>query len=35
MPRNVVASTYLTLDGYLDEPGTWSFPAAAASRSTT
>jgi dihydrofolate reductase len=26
MPRRVVASTYLTLDGYFDEPGKWSFP---------
>jgi dihydrofolate reductase len=26
MPRKVVASTYITLDGYIDEPGTWSFP---------
>jgi dihydrofolate reductase len=26
MPRRVVASTYLTLDGYFDEPGLWSFP---------
>jgi dihydrofolate reductase len=26
MPRKVVASTYVTLDGYIDEPGTWSFP---------
>jgi dihydrofolate reductase len=26
MPRRVVASTYVTLDGYIDEPGTWSFP---------
>ncbi len=26
MPRNVVASTYVTLDGYIDEPGQWSFP---------
>jgi dihydrofolate reductase len=26
MPRKVVASTYLTLDGYIDEPGRWSFP---------
>jgi dihydrofolate reductase len=26
MPRKVVASTYLTLDGYIDEPGKWSFP---------
>jgi len=26
MPRRVVASTYITLDGYIDEPGTWSFP---------
>jgi len=26
MPRKVVASTYVTLDGFIDEPGTWSFP---------
>jgi dihydrofolate reductase len=26
MPRKVVASTYVSLDGYIDEPGTWSFP---------
>jgi dihydrofolate reductase len=26
MPRQVVASTYITLDGYIDEPGRWSFP---------
>ncbi|MGZ6314442.1 MAG: dihydrofolate reductase family protein [Candidatus Limnocylindrales bacterium] len=26
MPRKVVASTYVTLDGYIDEPGNWSFP---------
>ncbi len=26
MPRKVVASTYITLDGYIDEPGQWSFP---------
>ncbi len=26
MPRKVVASTYVTLDGYYDEPGEWSFP---------
>ena len=26
MPRKVVASTYVTLDGYIDEPGQWSFP---------
>lgn len=26
MPRRVVASTYVTLDGYMDEPGEWSFP---------
>ncbi len=26
MPRNVIASTYVTLDGYIDEPGPWSFP---------
>ncbi len=26
MPRKVVASTYLTLDGFIDEPGRWSFP---------
>ncbi len=26
MPRKVVASTYITLDGYIDEPGRWSFP---------
>jgi dihydrofolate reductase len=26
MPRKVVASTYVTLDGYIDEPGHWSFP---------
>jgi dihydrofolate reductase len=25
MPRKVVASTYLSLDGYIDEPGHWSF----------
>ena len=26
MPRRVVASTYVTLDGFIDEPGNWSFP---------
>ncbi len=26
MPRKVVASTYITLDGFIDEPGMWSFP---------
>jgi dihydrofolate reductase len=26
MPRKVVASTYVTLDGYIDEPGKWAFP---------
>jgi dihydrofolate reductase len=26
MPRRVVASTYVTLDGFIDEPGKWSFP---------
>lgn len=26
MPRKVVASTYVTLDGFIDEPGKWSFP---------
>jgi len=26
MSRKVVASTYVTLDGYIDEPGEWSFP---------
>lgn len=26
MPREVVASTYITLDGFIDEPGHWSFP---------
>ena len=26
MPRKIIASTYVTLDGYIDEPGTWSFP---------
>jgi dihydrofolate reductase len=26
MPRMVVASTYITLDGFIDEPGKWSFP---------
>ncbi len=26
MPRRVVASLYVTLDGFLDEPGSWSFP---------
>ena len=26
MPRRVVASTYLTLDGFIDEPGHWSMP---------
>lgn len=26
MPRKVVASIYVTLDGYIDEPGEWSFP---------
>ena len=26
MPRRVVATTYLTLDGYFDEPGLWSMP---------
>ena len=26
MPRKVVASLYVTLDGFIDEPGLWSFP---------
>ena len=26
MPRKLVASLYVTLDGYLDEPGRWSMP---------
>jgi dihydrofolate reductase len=26
MTRKVVASTYMTLDGFIDEPGMWSFP---------
>ncbi|HLY13767.1 MAG TPA: dihydrofolate reductase family protein [Candidatus Limnocylindrales bacterium] len=26
MARKVVASTYITLDGFIDEPGRWSFP---------
>jgi dihydrofolate reductase len=26
MPRKIVSSLYVTLDGYLDEPGRWSFP---------
>jgi len=26
MSRRVVASTFVTLDGYIDEPGRWSFP---------
>ncbi len=26
MPRRVVASLYVSLDGFLDEPGKWSFP---------
>ncbi len=26
MPRRVVSSLYVTLDGYIDEPGKWSFP---------
>jgi hypothetical protein len=26
MPRRVVASTYVTLDGFVDEPGRWSGP---------
>jgi len=26
MPRKLVASIYVTLDGYIDEPGEWSFP---------
>jgi dihydrofolate reductase len=26
MPRRVVASTYVSLDGYIDEPGRWSGP---------
>jgi dihydrofolate reductase len=26
MPRKVIASMYVTLDGYIDEPGKWSFP---------
>ena len=26
MPRRVVASTYITLDGFIDEPGHWSMP---------
>jgi dihydrofolate reductase len=26
MPRKVVASTYITLDGHIDEAGRWSFP---------
>ena len=25
MTRKVVASAYITLDGYIDEPGVWSF----------
>ena len=25
MPRKVVASLYVTLDGFIDEPGRWSF----------
>jgi dihydrofolate reductase len=25
MPRNVIASLYVTLDGFIDEPGRWSF----------
>ena len=25
MPRQVIATTYITLDGYIDEPGLWSF----------
>ena len=25
MPRKVVASTYVTLDGYIEEPAKWSF----------
>jgi dihydrofolate reductase len=24
--RKLVASTYITLDGFIDEPGKWSFP---------
>lgn len=26
MPRKLVATEYVTLDGYLDDPGQWSFP---------
>jgi dihydrofolate reductase len=26
MSRRVVASVYVTLDGFIDEPGLWSFP---------
>jgi len=26
MPRKLVATTYVTLDGYIDDPGQWSFP---------
>lgn len=26
MPRKLVASTYVTLDGFIDDPGQWSFP---------
>src|SRR5258708_2345419 len=26
MARRVVASTYVSLDGFIDEPGKWSFP---------
>jgi len=26
MSRKVVASTYVTVDGFIDEPGRWSFP---------
>ncbi len=26
MPKKVAATTYITLDGYIDEPGRWSFP---------
>ena len=26
MARRLIASTYVTLDGFIDEPGKWSFP---------
>jgi dihydrofolate reductase len=26
MPRKLVATTYVSLDGYMDDPGKWSFP---------